>query len=387
MSGERPDMGRGSASRRFRAAAGALCLLAVSFSPSGVAGEPGAEVPAPEKVPPPPPYVFSLGGLKPDEIDGLKEVPGVEKVEAADGRTRVVWQPYNDEPWGTRKKWIKGAERMADFIAVKGVSGKTQYARSGPGAPRKGPIILDTRGQVTLSVKFADVSGKEVGNLSLRCYSQTLPGQIAHEMLRNAPGTKVSVEKCGDGYVVVSGGSRGTFVVWQVSDQMFVRIDNVFDREMVAAYVNRLGSVTPKDCTVTVDGWVRNEIRWRIGHLDAAFARDAAAQRTRAVNTYGGEIAGVFPQVESKRGLVDVNGTIADTWDWQNWVRNWLWANVGNFKYDDESRRYVLKGKDLYDPKNPPELPEDLRGPPRPAADKEPAATTPGAPTEVPAGK
>jgi hypothetical protein len=34
------------------------------------------------------------------------------------------------------------------------------------------------------------------------------------------------------------------------------------------------------------------------------------------------------------------------------------------------SRGYILKGKDLYDPKNPPELPEELRGPPKPQPDQ-----------------
>ena len=50
-----------------------------------------------------------------------------------------------------------------------------------------------------------------------------------------------------------------------------------------------------------------------------------------------------------------------------NSCRNFLWANRANFRYDDETRGYILKDKNRYDPKNPPELPEELRGPPKPA--------------------
>jgi hypothetical protein len=47
-----------------------------------------------------------------------------------------------------------------------------------------------------------------------------------------------------------------------------------------------------------------------------------------------------------------------------------LWANRRNLVYDGKAQRYFLKGPDLYDPENPPELPDDLR--PVPPATSEP---------------
>jgi len=47
-----------------------------------------------------------------------------------------------------------------------------------------------------------------------------------------------------------------------------------------------------------------------------------------------------------------------EDWEHLQFVHCWFWSNRTNFKYDDENRGFALKGPDLYDPKNPPELPE-----------------------------
>jgi hypothetical protein len=113
----------------------------------------------------------------------------------------------------------------------------------------------------------------------LQCYNEALPGQVEHEMLRSVPGTRVTIERCGSGYVVVSTDDRGTIVVWQASDQAFCRANNIADTAPLAPLVNRLGSIIPADYKVSVDRWVLNEIRWRVQWRDHYHRRRKESRR------------------------------------------------------------------------------------------------------------
>lgn len=323
--------------------------------------------PATERVPPPPPYTFNLGGLSKSEVDGLSKVPGVVEVVRSEERLKVTWQPFNDAPWtNPGDKWIPGADRIYDYLAIKGKLGKTKWSHGKGIIGRAGTIISQTRGQVSFGMMFNDLSKGTNEMMALRCYDQASLGQVEHEMLRDVAGTPVKTEKCGDGYVVVSGAGRGVFVVWQVSDQMFVRIDNSFDKEMVAAYVNRLGSIIPSDYQVNADKWVEDEIRWRIPQINHAYEWEKANKQD-FVFIFCPFVTMYFPDVYRKYGILEAKTPLEKTWTWMNNCRNFLWANRANFKYDDGTRGYVLKSADRYDAKNPPELPDELKGPPKPA--------------------
>jgi len=373
-----------------------VCWLVLLGAPvSGCAR--GSEQPAPPQsenphIPKNPtrPYLFSLGGLTPDEVEALKRIPGVQDVKMEKGRAHVVWQFY---VWDPTMRGVKNAARIYDFLAIKGKLGNTEWTHGGRSNARAGTVIDDLYREQTFSMKFDDRATGHNENMRLMCYCEPEAGQVEHEMLRYVAGTRIKVEKCGDGYVLVSRTGRGVCVVWQLSDQMFVRIDNSYDKEMVGAYVNRLGSVIPKDYRVSLDKWVENEIRWRLRQIDRRNARDVrpgAERGSAGLALYGSDLIGTFPQVREVKGRIDFEkASPAERWEWLNGVRHWLWANRANFRCNEADDSCILKGKDLYDPKNPPELPEDLRGPPRPAADKdqEPAGVAPSTPTEVPAGK
>lgn len=319
-------------------------------------------------VPPPPPYVFSLGGLSDDQIERLKSVPGVVKVSPVEGRVQVIWQPYNDKPWesGQKELPLKDLVKIHDFLAIKTPAGKTQYTDGGAFCSRAGTIIHDPRGSIKFNMMFNDIGTRHSEVMSVYLYNQALAGQVEHEMLRDVPGTKATIEKCGDGYAIVSRSSWGTFVVWQVSDQMFVRIDNSFDPEMVAAYVHRLGSITPKSYDISVDKWVVNEIRWRVMDLDQCYMIGFKKKLDFSPVWGNSAHAGTyFPEIGSKVGVLQRSATWKEDWDYLYKLRRWLWANRENFKYHDGMRGYVLKGPDRYDPRTPPELSEENKDPPK----------------------
>jgi hypothetical protein len=127
----------------------------------------------------------------------------------------------------------------------------------------------------------------------------------------------------------------------------------------------RLGSIIPKDYQVSVDKWVQNEIKWRIPQVVKAFEWERV-HKDNFVYVFCPFVITYFPDVRAKFGSLRTDAPLSTSWDWVNSACNFLWANRGNFKYDDGTRGYILRGKDLCDPENPPELPEELRVPPKP---------------------
>ena len=75
-------------------------------------------------------------------------------------------------------------------------------------------------------------------------------------------------------------------------------------------------------------------------------------------------LTSAFPDVYAKFGLSKHDTAREDSWKYLHESRRFLWANRKNFKPRDWS--FMLKGKDAYDPGNPPELPEEIRDPPSP---------------------
>lgn len=278
----------------------------------------------------------------------------------------MVWQPSFVEPGAIVRKEIplKELERILSFLAIKGPLGGTRYTRSGSFAGRSGTILQGVRGGEKFNIYFNDKATGRNEVMRLYLYCGAMPAQLEHEMLRNVPGTKATVEKCGDGYVILSRAGRGVFVVWQVSDQMFVRIDDSFDPVMVAAYVNRLGSITPKGYEISVDNWVANEIRWRLQQLDERY-KCQLNEGIRSIGVFSVYLTQLFPEC-LRYGQVKEQTPLAGIWTWLHDQRNFLWANRENFKYDDRTRAFFLKGPDRYDPEKPPELPDEIKDPPQP---------------------
>ncbi len=319
------------------------------------------------KIPPPPPYEFRFAKLSDEKLAYLKSVPGVHKVIHIDGREKIVWQPFNDNPWDMadrgNPKWIKGAEKIYDVLAIKEPIGGTQWDHGGLTAGSGSDVVIERRGRVSFFMVF-----KNGTVLDIRCYNQAAAGQVEHEMLRNIPGTAVSVEKCGEGYVIVSRGSRGVIVVWQINTQMFVRINNFQerDRELAATFIRHLGCTTTEEFSVKLDKWVDEEIHWRILYLNQ-FRQWELDENKQSLFALAPSVTTTFPDIFAKYGILRQPDTLETAGEWLKKTRLFLWANRGNFKYDDANRGYVLKGKDRFDPNNPPELPEELRGIERPA--------------------
>ncbi|HYG74906.1 MAG TPA: hypothetical protein VEK08_07880 [Planctomycetota bacterium] len=324
----------------------------------------------------PSPFLFSLGGLTQTEIEELARVPGVEGVRQVGERHEFVWQPFNDQPWtgGFDNKWVKGAEGIYRFLKIEGVVGKTRWTHGGKTSSVSGRI-LRLRSRVCFSFMFNDASTKRNEIMILQCYTGATREDVEHDMLCGVPGTKWSVERCGNGNVIVSRSSWGTFVVWQVSDQMYVRIDNSYDKEMVEAYVNRFGSMIPADYKVDLDDWVQFEISGRIRFLNEALnvPDDRKVDRFLMEQRFLGPN---FPDIQWRYGWLKGTEDLTKVLEWRKNAIYFLWANRSNFDYDDRTRGYLLKGtkwtakgrvagKDLYDPNNPPLLPDNLvdRGP------------------------
>ena len=333
-----------------------------------------------EKVPLPQPYIFSLGGLTEQQLEDLKSVPGIKEAKFVDSRAQIVFQPYNDNPWFKaaegKPKWIKGAESFYDYLPIKKQVGSTKWSHGGMVDHNAGSIImldpLTSKGApIAFGHMFDDLETGRNEIMRLICYSDSEPGQLEHEMLRGLVGEPIKIEKCGNGYAVVAGEGRQSRVVWQVSAQAFVRVDFCFDREMIAAYIGRLGGITPSDYKVSVDQWVEEEIRWRIKQLDLDYEFGLSKGLKRLSGAE--HLTSYFPETGQKYG--DVGSMLkvvscSEIWQFLYNCRNFLWANRHNFKSDLDSGMFVLKGKDLYDPKNPPELPEELRGPPKPTEEQ-----------------
>lgn len=324
------------------------------------------ESPAPP-ADPPSIHEFRLHGLSEDEIVRLRAIDGMREVQPLEnGWTRFTWW-YQDSAGNVLET---AAMSLYEFFPIRGRLGRTVYTHGNATSATARSVI---RGHAQgFFVAFDDEATGHNELLRLSCFACPDLGQVEHEMLRDVAGTRAIVERCGDGYAVVSRASRGVFTVWQVSEQSFVRINNSFDREMVSAYVSKWGSVTPADVDLSVDKWVRDEIRWRIPQLDWAYSVDQGRPRDQrgVVDVIWVLVTPTFPDLYRLQGQIPSSPTLAALWDKLCFARHWLWANHGNFRYDDATRGYVLAGPDRYDPASPPVLPEELRGPPRPEANE-----------------
>ncbi len=119
---------------------------------------------------------------------------------------------------------------------------------------------------------------------------------------------------------------------------------------------------------MTREGSRVNEIRWRIVQLNEGYGWDLKGH-TNGVGAYGSFAVRAFPEIIRKCGRLPSlirPRPIQEIAHWFETARGWLWANRRNFKYDGRNLGYVLKGPDLYDPQNPPRLPDEIKGPPRP---------------------
>lgn len=327
------------------------------------------------KVPPPKPYVFSLGSLTPKQIEEVRTVPGIVEVSAGE-RTRVVWQPFNDGPWKPDgSKFIKGAERIYDFLAIKKRLGETVWTHGGIFGHNSstiityGPVLSGSKGVPKVFCNmFNDLKSHRNEVMSIVCYSDSEPGQLEHEMLRGLIGLPITVQPCANGFVLVANGNQELRVAWQVSDQIYATIDFSFDKEMAAAFIDRLGCITTKDYKVSLDKWVEEEIRWRMKQLDFDFQWSLA----HGIKNLGflEHLYHYFPETGQTFKPPGKESTPLENLTFLNSARNFLWANRANFKYQPSAGWYVLKGKDLYDPEHPPELPIELRGPSKPTQEE-----------------
>lgn len=365
---------------------GLLLLAGCAHSPHGspAEGNPPASPPVPpsaEGVPPLAPgalpeaqqdrFVFRLRGLTPDLISAAKSHPSYQVEELPDGGVQVSWDPKVPKDWEALRERYGGKhypDFLYDLIAIKAKLGKTQFTHGGLGTDGwGGSAFREARHWLNAAINFDNLATGNNDIMFIHGVLGPTSKEVQHEMLRDFPGTKVSIEKCGEGYVIISRASRGVMVVWQINDQTYALIGDTYDKEMVAAYVNRLGSVVPKDFKVEVDPWVKDEILYRTHQVDHYFRTQGWGDRNLVCALWS-NIASTFPEVYKTKGSLSADRKLA--WNENHahflWVRHWLWANKDNFQYNDETRGFLLKGPDRYDPQHPPELPEEMRHLPRP---------------------
>jgi len=319
-----------------------------------------------EVVPPPPPYRLRLAGLDETQITGLLGVVGVTEVARDDRSITVEWQPYNDKPWESQQKWIDGAQRFHDYIPIKGRLGKTQWTHGGQSMFSTG-IMQGSRGLCTI-MHFTNFASRSSEAMYLVGNPAPPPGQLVHEMLGREIGRKIEFVRIGDHWVIVSRSGYGTNVVWQVSDYWYMRIENTFDRDMVAAYLAKFGSITTPDLDLNLDRWIDNEIRWRFESVDRQLVMPIKSDNPHKFGlSWHAEDIYRFTPLQLTHGSVKRDTPLPEKWQWFYHARRFLWANLGNFKLHDDESRFALIGPDRYDPKNPPELPDFLVDPPMPA--------------------
>ncbi len=312
-----------------------------------------------------PPHVFTVGEFPADQIKSLRSTAGVAHVERLEGgRLRILYQPYVK---GSRIG-LKQCEELYEHLAIKRVIGKTKWTHGGLYSGRNGGVF-SSRSGLCYGMMFNSASTGKNEAMSLNSYSDVSVEQVEHEMLRDVTGTEAKVVRCGKGYAIVSTAGRGTITVWQPTPHQYVRIDNSFDKKMVAAYIERLGSIIPANYKVDVDKWVNNEIKWRLIQVKDYYEVWGSVSDVPGGHlAIGHNLLISFPDVAKQFGRLTVNEkSLTRKWGWHKKASGFLWANRGNFKYDDESRGYVLKGQDRYDPKAPPSLPKELQPPPLPA--------------------
>lgn len=337
-----------------------------------------------ERVPPPPPFLVKIRGLSDEEAGKLKSVAGVQETNIVDGVVCVVWQPYSERPWWLHPppKFIEKAAEFWPFLGIKEGAGNTRLWSANSVIGRSNSIFEKEWSSQSVIFHHDNLATGQRKDFTIRWHCESLPGQVEHEMLRNVVGTDVSIEPCGKGYVIVSNSGWGTFVVWQVSDQAYGRMDNGFDRDLLAPYIDKLGSVTPRDYKIDPDKWVENEIRWRLQKCDRSYLRRLESRGPICGNDlYVSDINMSFPECghgEPLRAKLSRELSLKDEHQLLAFTRRWLWANRKNFVYDDGWRCFRLKDrKSLYKPDSPPELPPELKDPTPPdVARKQPSEKT-----------
>jgi len=293
----------------------------------------GTECSSPFRLPEVPldagPFVLRLADLASSEVEGLRQVEGVQEVNAETGR--VVFQPFR----GKAGRWVKGAEKIAEYMQP----GSRAAARFI--APRDDAVCADALPGLSLQLTFPDASKKYEASVNLRGYAGAWPGLAEHEMLRDLIGYPARVEALGGGYVVAGRTRQGPCVVWPVNEQFFVCAYHVADLPRLAPYVRRFGSALPEDYRPNQERWVENEIRWRLAQLDRACPDGAKDQWLWA---YAPFLTDVFPDVFNHFGAVAPQATAAESQEWLRKTREFLMANRSNFRYSEAWWGYVPSG-------------------------------------------
>lgn len=312
-------------------------------------------------------YVFRFSGLTPEQIEPARKHPDYKIKDLSGGVTQVVFTPppnreFREERFGEPRY----AEYLFNMLFIPGPLGKTRgdsgfFNALGWG----GTAFLNPEHWLKGSVGFTDFSSGNSETMLVHAVLGVTSQEVEHDMLRYIAGTKVVTETFGEHGVLVSGNQQeGHIVAWQISPQAYVRIYNCYDKGMVAAYVDRLGSITPRDYRVDPDRWVRDEIISRIRRTDWDI-RHRGWDVTFVAGAWSC-ITTTFPNVFLLKGMIKEGMTPEEVHGRLKWAREWLWANRENFTYNDRSRGFMLKGPDRYDPEHPPELPEEMRGLPPP---------------------
>jgi hypothetical protein len=290
----------------------------------------GMECSPPAKLPEVPldagPFVLRMADLTSSEEEGLRQVQGIQEVNAETGR--VVFQPFR----GKADRWVNGAEQIAAYLQL-GSRAEARFI-----APRDDAVCADLLPGLHLRVTFPENSGtdrtsclspKFPASVDLRGYAGAWPGLAEHEMLRDLLGHPARVEALGGGYVVAGRTRQGPCVAWPVNEQSFVCAYHVTDLQRLAPYMSRFGSMLPRDYRPNQERWVENEIRWRLAQFDRACP---AGAKDQWLWVYAPYLTDVFPEVFSRFGAVWPETTPAESREWLRKTREFLMANRNSFR-------------------------------------------------------
>lgn len=303
------------------------------------------------------------------EVEEIRKAEGVRKV-AADGND-WIWFAWSHHAPDGQLLPHSGGRLYANVMIPKDI-GRAKYSHGGYGGNRSSHVAFGNH--VAFFSSYDDPVVDDLNYATLYCFSGSAEGQVEHEMLRNYPGRKLRLQCFGNGYAVVkTTEDGGRTAVWRTTKQMFVLISHAENPNMMRTYMRRFPSITPKDIDLSVDKWVRNEIRWRMNALDSRHLRRIKiGMRESLVYYTDTHLWRMFPNFPNLLKIGDIKETSSPDEELQylQFARNWLWANRTNFKFDADTLGYILKGPDLYDTDNPPELPDEIKGPPLPTADQ-----------------
>jgi len=354
-----------------------ICLLGwlASIASSAVGFEMPSYMPPPwdrimtDTVPAPPPLLLRLRGLSAEEVDLFRRGPGVESVEVEGEWWKVVWQPNLAGPWG-KTEGKRLPDTIGDFhklLAIKRPLGKTRWDFSGRSLPTT--RIIPAVGSEETRIDFVDTRAGGVRELRIYHAPWSPPGLIMHEMMRKVIGNPYEVCQIGDAYVIVGKQSDSVRVTWLVSQQCAIYITDSFDKEMIAGYLNRFGSITPKEFRLEFDDWMQTEIWWRLywtkKHWDS-IAKSPLDQRLQRWAAFDGQELYQWTDIATRLKSILEDDPIEKKYAWIIQARRYLWANRENFSRGPDRHAFVLRGPDRYDPAHPPEMPPEIADPPPP---------------------